>query len=183
MEKESLFDKFRRMEQEDLPGLLRSAEEGFADAQAIVGNGYLTGKMGQVDYGKAMHYTSLAAKQGQAMALTNLGQMYLYGLGVKKDETVAMDYLQQAMELGFMKAFRYAGLCAASHDLTVAAKYYAAGAKRGDITSQYLLGQCYENGLGVERDLKQAIAWYQISAARGDEISRPAMEALERLGV
>ena len=50
-------------------------------------------------------------------------------------------------------------------------------------TGQYWLGYCYENGVGTEKDMTQAVRWYQKSAARGDHVSQPAIDALNRLGV
>ena len=43
----------------------------------------------------------------------------------------------------------------------------------------FLLGQCYEAGTGVARDLRRALELYRAAAAQGSE---PAREALERLG-
>ena len=60
---------------------------------------------------------------------------------------------------------------------------FLTGADRGDITSQYHLGVIYEQGIGVKPDMEEAIRWYRISAQRGDKIAKPAMDALERLGV
>lgn len=37
-------------------------------------------------------------------------------------------------------------------------------AKQGDIESQYEMGLMYELGLGVDKDLEQAFAWYEKSA-------------------
>ena len=53
----------------------------------------------------------------------------------------------------------------------------------GDITGQYWLGYCYEHGVGTAKDMNQAVRWYQKSAVRGDHVSQPAIDALNRLGV
>jgi TPR repeat protein len=51
-------------------------------------------------------------------------------------------------------------------------------ARRGDGFAQRCLGQCYENGEGVARDLEQALLWYTAAAANGQE---DAIEAVGRL--
>lgn len=54
---------------------------------------------------------------------------------------------------------------------------YLSLARQGDDESQFMLGQCYFNGYGIKKDLKEAVAWYQKSAEKG--YSR----AQEELGV
>ena len=61
--------------------------------------------------------------------------------------------------------------------------YFTQAAEAGDITGQYWLGYCYEHGIGTAKDMTQAVRWYQKSAARGDHVSQPAIDALNRLGV
>lgn len=163
--------------------LLCMAENGDTEAQALVGNFCIIGKGGfPVNYERALHYSVRAAEKGHPVAQTNMGQIYLRGLGVEKDREKAMGYLEKAMDQGFMKSFRYAGIYyAESGQFSTAAAFYEMGAQRGDITSQFLLGQCYEDGVGVEQNIEKAIHWYRISARRGDEIARPAMDALARL--
>ena len=51
---------------------------------------------------------------------------------------------------------------------------------RGDAEAQFRLGECYETGDGVDRDLQRAAEWYRLAAAQGHE---PAKEALARLGM
>ncbi|WP_373796916.1 hypothetical protein [Neisseria dentiae] len=41
----------------------------------------------------------------------------------------------------------------------------------------------YENGIGTAKDMRQAVYWYQKSAQRGDHVSQPAIDALQRLGI
>ena len=41
--------------------------------------------------------------------------------------------------------------------------------KGGDVGAMYLLASMYEQGDGVERDLRLARYWYAIAASNGDE--------------
>ena len=45
---------------------------------------------------------------------------------------------------------------------------YRAAAERGDKVAQYNLGVCYDNGMGVAQDYKQAVYWYTKAANQGD---------------
>ena len=50
----------------------------------------------------------------------------------------------------------------------------------GDAEAQFQLGECYETGDTVDKDLQQAARWYRMAAGQGYE---PASEALKRLGM
>lgn len=41
-----------------------------------------------------------------------------------------------------------------------------------DATARYNLGFCYDNGIGVEKDIKKAIALYQAAADQGHATAR-----------
>ncbi len=41
-------------------------------------------------------------------------------------------------------------------------------AEKGDATGQRLLGNCYFNGLGVEKDEQEAVKYYRLSAEQGN---------------
>lgn len=41
-------------------------------------------------------------------------------------------------------------------------------AEQGDVASMNSLGECYELGTGVEKDVATAVEWYRKAAERGD---------------
>ena len=41
-------------------------------------------------------------------------------------------------------------------------------AERGDVKSQYVVGEMYEKGKGAVRDTKQAFQWYSKAAEQGN---------------
>lgn len=47
------------------------------------------------------------------------------------------------------------------------AKLYMQAAKSGYYKAQLAMGNCYENGLGVEKNIEKAIEWYKMSADQG----------------
>ena len=64
-------------------------------------------------------------------------------------------------------------------DYEKAVSWFRKAADKGHSGAQYLLGVCYENGLGVKRDVKQAEYWYRKAAEQDDPA---AQEALKNLG-
>ncbi len=56
-------------------------------------------------------------------------------------------------------------------------------AEKGDARSQYALGVLYENGYGVEKDLKQAAAWYLKAAKQGNTDAQYNLGAMYEHGV
>ncbi|MDA1070867.1 MAG: peptidoglycan-binding protein, partial [Proteobacteria bacterium] len=57
---------------------------------------------------------------------------------------------------------------------------FSASAQTGDPASQHMLGQLYQEGLGVGRDAVQAHRWYDLAAAKGQERAAEVLRALER---
>jgi len=91
------------------------AEKGNADAQFTLGcyyggaeyhkvdgewNSYHTLDGHSVDNTKQAYWYLQAANQGHTMAMGNLGNCYMYGLGVVKDEKKGLELIQRAAELG-----------------------------------------------------------------------------------
>jgi len=61
-----------------------------------------------------------------------------------------------------MKAPRYLGLMylngeGVAKNTQTAFGYFTQAAEAGDITGQYWLGYCYENGIGTAKDMIQAV--------------------------
>jgi peptidoglycan hydrolase-like protein with peptidoglycan-binding domain len=57
---------------------------------------------------------------------------------------------------------------------------FNASAEQGDPASQYMLGQLYQEGLGVRQDYVQAHMWYDLAAAKGQDRALESMRTLER---
>jgi TPR repeat protein len=49
-----------------------------------------------------------------------------------------------------------------------AVEYYRLSAEQGNSYGQYAFGQCLENGIGVEKDLKRAAEYYRLSAEQNN---------------
>jgi TPR repeat protein len=60
---------------------------------------------------------------------------------------------------------------AEENDVNITPEEFAmvkAVAKQGKASAQYCLGVCYKNGLGVSKDLGEAVKWFRKAAEQGD---------------
>jgi uncharacterized protein len=149
----------------------RSAEQGFAPAQELMGRMYL-GANG--DYGKADMWLRRAAEQGNAEAQFSLGAAYEQGRMGASDYREAFKWLLKAAEQGHADAqFTLGQMYEAgefvSQNYVLAAKWYrkaaehfpdlgAAGEGRNN------LGLLYLTGSGVPRNYILAYMWFALAS-------------------
>jgi len=84
-----------------------AASKGYAKAQNNIGFLFFTGSAsedGHPDYAEAFNWFSKAAAQGSASSLYNIGLCYESGFGVLRNETLALQYFQQAADSGHLEA-------------------------------------------------------------------------------
>ena len=67
-----------------------------------------------------------------------------------------------------------------AEDAREAARWYRKAAEQGAAYAQFALGVAYEIGAGVPKDAVQAYAWYNLSAAQGNEDAARNRTDLER---
>lgn len=126
-----------------------AAERGNVAAQSSLGVLYWLGEGVDEDRKEAVKWYQKAARQGDANAMFNLGAAYYDGEGVNLDDTHALAWFLLASEAG----------CKPAQD---AAKRSQAGSRPGTVCDAYLaVGEMYEKGQDLSRDLKQAEAWYR----------------------
>ncbi|MDD4914156.1 MAG: tetratricopeptide repeat protein [Methylococcales bacterium] len=82
----------------------KSAEQGYAEAQLLLGIIYDQGIGVSRDYVQAVEWYRKAAEQGYARAQYNLAAMYDEGLGVEHDYRQAADWYRKSAEQGFARA-------------------------------------------------------------------------------
>ncbi len=113
------------------------------------------------------------AKGGNAQAQYQLATMYESGRGVAKNIGKAREWYEKAAANNFT---------AAKHRLTyldIKTKGFKAShkgwvselsndAKKGNGEAMYILGDMYQNGIGVKQNLKRAQEYYKSSATRGN---------------
>ena len=158
---------------DDLLSVLKSAEEGNADAQFILGKMYMNGKGVAQDHEKAIHWYRLAAEQGNADSQNNLGLMYDNGWGVAQDDEKAVHWYRLAAEHGssigqFNLGSNYLFGSGVAQDYEKAVHWYRLAAEQSNAKGQFGLGNMYQNGMGVVQDNEKAVHWYRLAAEQGD---------------
>jgi serine/threonine protein kinase/TPR repeat protein len=125
-----------------------AANEGYAEAENLMGIFYATGTGGITEDDKqAVAWYQKAADQSFAKAEKNLGDMYFYGRGVDRDYKQALDW-------------------------------YGKAADQNVADAQYRLGYMYEKGLGVQQSNQDAIAQYKKAARNGSVEAQRALDHL-----
>ena len=126
------------------------------------------------DFATALREWTPLAKQGDAAAQYNLGQMYRKGQGVPQDDKTAVKWYRLAAEQGDAFAQYNLGLMyedgtGVPQDDKTAVKWYRLAAEQGNASAQYSLGLMYGKGEGVIQDDVMAHMWFNIATANGSE--------------
>ena len=88
----------------DIQNLTKAAKAGQAGAQFYLATKYQFGKDVAKDEKQAFAWYKAAADQGLAAAQLNVGRMLADGIGTKKDEILARQYLEKAASRGDNRA-------------------------------------------------------------------------------
>lgn len=116
---------------------LALAEDGCAPAQRALGSLYERGQGVEKNAANAFEWTKKAAEQNDPVAMFNLACYHDKGFGVKKNQQTALTWYRKAAEYGHPEA----------------AALIASLIETGD--------------RGLEKDMDEAVRWYQIAANRG----------------
>lgn len=151
--------------------LLKAAEQNFADAESELG-GYYSDE-DNPDYPKALEYYKRASEHGDSTAPCYVGEMYLKGEGVEKDEAQAYEWFKKAEGMGSVYGKYLLGKCymdgiSVPQDTAKAISLYTEAAKY-DSDAQFDLGLRYIEGNAVKKDIKKGIAYLEKSAEDKEE--------------
>ena len=152
--------------------LLSSAELGYADAQARVGGFYVLGIGVDIDYDRAAFWFDKAAKQGNPVALNDLGNMFRDGLFFERDEGKAISLYKLAAELGGdagkLNFGRFLTQSADPKEVSLGVALLEQAAENGLAKAQTTLALHYVKGDIVGKDFDRAFNLFQAAAATGD---------------
>ncbi len=164
-----------------LPWYQQAAREGNPAAKVVLAYFTLKGLGGLIPAAEiaqklaqeALPELQKLADEGNPNAQTRLGTLYREGLGVSKDEQMAVVWYRKAAEQKLPLAQFLLGVMhqegrGVHKDEQQAVAWYRKAAEQGDAYAQNHLGSMYERGLGVSKDFKEAEAWYRKAADQGD---------------
>jgi TPR repeat protein len=125
------------------------------------------------DVNKAMFWYNKAASNGNAMALNNIGSIYLSGEGVPVNLNIARDYLIKAINQGCDLGYYNMGrLYHQVNDYRSAFGYFQKGLELKHAESINYLGIYYEKGYFVNRDYNKALEYYKKAGNLGSVIAQ-----------
>ncbi len=112
------------------------------------------------------------AQKGDATAQTGVAICYSIGMGVEKDDELAVLWWRKAAEQGEATAQSLLGLKyqegrGVARDYEKAVFWWRKAAEQGMPQAQRSLADSYMEGLGVEKDMTQATFWWRKAALQG----------------
>jgi uncharacterized protein len=140
---------------------LSLAEQGDSKAQFFLGFMQDMGLGVPEDDKKALKWYKIAAKNGEARAHLFIAYMYDFGQGVPEDNKEAFRLYQIAKELGYVKAVRSSMYQMARESMPQALEILINDASNMQKPKAiFSLAEMYEFGLGIPKDLREAIKLY-----------------------
>jgi len=122
-------------------------------------------------------------EQGDAVAQSNLGNMYRDGYGVPEDDAEAVRWWRLAAEQGNAYAqanlgFVYGEGRGVPQDYAEAVRWSRLAAEQGNARGQTNLGSMYGEGRGVPQDDAEAVRWWRLAAEQGNAVAQYNLERL-----
>jgi hypothetical protein len=156
-----------------------SAREALRDGMRVYNSGDKLGAAQALEY---------AATQGHTLALWKLGRMYADGDGVKHDDLKAFEYFSRLADQNADESPDSPNAGVVSSAFVALGTYFLDGIKGSyvvanparafemfhyaasyfsDPNAQYSLARLYLDGMGVEKDSRQAARWFNLAAEKG----------------
>lgn len=151
----------------DKDRLTRFAERGDRDAQFELGNLYFTGHKVKASEKDAVHWYTLAAKQGHPIAQYQLGLI----LQINGDDEGALSWLIKAADSNIIDAQNRVGNLYIKGTQTtpsngaIAARYFLSAAEQGHTSAMHNLAHLLKNGAGIPKDDMGALFWMKLATA------------------
>ncbi|CAG8494355.1 3330_t:CDS:1 [Ambispora leptoticha] len=165
----------------------KAAENGDALGQNELGACYGMGRGVKQNNDLAVHWYRKAAHGGSAMGQFNYGSCLAYGDGTPTDWDAADYWLNKSAENGCSNAldllgyFYTTGKGVRIKDEWRGYLYFKRAAAAGHYGGHYNMAECYQKGVGVNRDLHQAIRMYRKSSNEGYIYAKYQLPCLFRI--
>ena len=166
----------------------KAAEKGHPEAQYELGCCYSKPEGTALDNSEAIKWLRKAAEQGHMDAQYGLGRLYQAGVGVRKSTDEAIFCFEKAAEQGHKDAPYQCGICyfdptdcsfgmlkdpsfreLIKDSAKKALPWYKKAADMESKQACYNIGLLYEYGLGVDKDCREAIKWFQKTDYKGKD--------------
>ena len=165
-----------------------AAAKGNPLGEDTLGHLYAAGLDGAApDYDNARDLYQKAAAQDCALAQTDLGDLYINGNGVRRDDAAAVDWYRKAAlqndpmgqnNLGYL----YLHGLGVQKDYKQALDWLLKSSAQGNGFAQDSIGYIYQAGLGVNPDPKLAFQCYKAAAEQGFAESQMHLAELYKNG-
>ena len=168
---------------------LAAADSALAEAQFKVAGLLLNGSGVERNLEAAIRWYRRSAEQGHADAQLALGNVYLTGIGVAPSVAYALNWYEKSARQGsylaqsnmgdLLTLERYGSL----RDPDAGARWYKLSAEQNHAHAQARLGNLYESGSGVPRNLQLAARWYLAAAEQGSASAQCRLGSLYLRGL
>lgn len=162
----------------------RSAEQGYAPAQAKYGDCLIYGAGVAKNSSEAVKWYARAAEGGDAGGQRALGVCYDNGFGVNEDSMRAVALYRSAAQGGDLLAKALLSQClflglGVARDYDEAWRLARESADGGCAFGQYMAGVCCETGHGAIRSRLNARHWYEKAIAQGLDCARDRLSRMQ----
>ncbi|KAI9209520.1 uncharacterized protein BJ171DRAFT_484204 [Polychytrium aggregatum] len=168
----------------DYAGALRyykmASHRGHIRAKKSLGDLYFHGLGVEANAQTAFEHYLRAAELGDLDSQNYVGFCYYKGIGVKADDELSIHWYQKAAQAGHTNAqsslslpmkcrgdLFFHGSETIPKDVFEAVRWYRRSADLKNPMAQNMLGYCYEEGIGIEKDGRKAFELYERSAKEG----------------
>ena len=152
--------------QEEADALFSKAKEGDVDAQLKLGQAHYSAG----NFEAALDWFEKAALTKESDALVRLGELYMEGKGTDKNPAKAIWAYEMAIVIDAnCDALESLGECylegnGVNKETNIGLSYLERAARQGLCTAMVFLGNLYQCGIDVNRDLDEAEKWFSMAA-------------------
>ena len=133
------------------------------------------------DYATAAREFRAEAQRGNANAMFLLGELYVTGRGVPRDDREAASWYFNAVRNGQLGVLYFEGK-GVPRDLKASAGWMTRAAKQKFPLAAHYLGDMYLAGAGVEKNEATAVRWYTVAANQANPVSMAVLGGLYKSG-
>lgn len=152
---------------ENIKRMEESAKNNDPNAQNDLGVYIMERAKSKTEEELAVSWFYRAAKQGHPQGMSNFGMATLVGKGTNKDIASGLLIIESAFLMGIENAIAF--IVSAIQNGEVTTEELLELSNKGDIRAKWVLGICYDHGIGVSKNSEEALKYFEESA-EGDNL-------------